>query len=48
MLTRATGHFVWLVRLPGTHGRRLKGDRGDRPTQKVRWRRRKCFYPPNI
>ena len=27
-------------------GRRLRGDRGDRPPQKVRWRGRKCFYPP--
>jgi len=27
-------------------GRRLRGDRGERPPQKVRWRGRKCFYPP--
>ena len=29
-----------------TLGQRLRGTRGDRPPQKVRWRGRKCFYPP--
>jgi len=26
----------------------LGGTRGDRPPQKVRWRGRNCFYPPDI
>ena len=28
-------------------GRRLRGDRGDRPPPEIiRWRGRRCFYPP--
>jgi len=29
-------------------GRDLGGTGEDRPPQKVRWRGRRCFYPPNI
>jgi len=35
-----------ITRLKSIQGRRLRGERGERPPQKVGWRGRKCFYPP--